>query len=159
MGIFDRFKKTSVPKSGKPVWRDALGRLRCLGDSCPKDCDDTCPIYLNTQAAMLMRINEKEKAFELFKMIIEIAPDFYDAWNGMAVVYGGRGNYQKAYECYLKAHEISPESPGSLLGLALACKDLERYEECLKWCDKHDKITSNPLVTETRKIAFAALGR
>ena len=155
MGLFNKRKD----KGNSVVWRDASGKITCPGDNCPKDCDDTCPIYLNTQAGMMCQIGMGDKAMPIFQKIIEIAPDFYDAWNNMGGVYGGQGQYQKAYDCYLKAHEISPDRPAPVFGLGLTTRDLKRYEECLKWCDEYDRIFKDHRLDDTRNIALAALGK
>lgn len=58
MGFFNKRKNKENPV----VWRDASGKITCPGDSCPKDCDDTCPIYLNTQAGMMCQLGMGDKA-------------------------------------------------------------------------------------------------
>lgn len=156
MGLFDKFKKK---ETHSVVWRDASGNIDCPGDSCPKDCDDSCPIHLNTQAGIMLKLGMYDKALAAFKRIIEIAPDFYDAWNNMGGIYGGQGDYQRAYDCYLKAHELSPDRPAPLFGLALTSRDLNKAEECLKWCDKYDKIAKDHRVDNIRKAAITRLGR
>ena len=154
MGLFNKNKGDN-----SVVWRDSSGKIRCLGDSCPQECDDSCPIFLNTTAGMMLKIGASDKALPVFEEILAIAPDFYDAWNNIAAIYGGKGKYQKANEYYMKAHEISPDRPAPLYGLALTTKDLGRYEECLKWCDEYDKLARDHRLDDTRNIALAALGR
>ena len=75
----------------------------------------------------------------------------------LAMVYGKQGQYQKAYDCYTKAHELSPERPAPVLGLGLASRDLKRYEECLKWCDEYDKLSNDHHLDNARRDAQAAL--
>ena len=60
MGLFTRNKKNETAV----VWRDSNGKINCSGDNCPKDCDDTCPIYLNTQAMIIMQIGQGPKAID-----------------------------------------------------------------------------------------------
>lgn len=153
MGIFRKRKNDP----NQVVWRNASGEIECPGDSCPKDCDNSCPIHLNTQAAMLLSIGMTDKAIPIFEQMIAIAPDFYDAWNNLGAVYGGKGNYQKAYECYKKAHELSPKKPAPVFGLGLTTKDLKKYEECLMWCDEYDKLSHDHQLDDTRRIATKAL--
>ena len=138
MGLFDVFKKKK--DDDKVVWRNVNGQIVCPGDACPKDCDDMCPIYLNTQCAMLMQIGESDKALELYKKALEIAPDFYDAYNNMAGIYGGQGQYQEAYNCFMKAHELNKIRPNPVYGLALCCRDLGRTAECIKWCEEYSRL-------------------
>lgn len=152
MGLFS---KKNV--ANKVVWRDTTGRINCPGDSCPKECDATCPIYLNTQASVFCSRGMNTRALRLFEQIIAIAPDFYDAWNNMGSIYGGQGNYQKAHDCYAKAHELAPLRSAPLFGLALTARDLNRYEECLKWCDEYDSISRDHRLDSVRTKALSAL--
>ena len=131
-------KKTEPPR---PVWIDADGNYSCPGDSCPKDCDMTCPIYINTMALMSLRMGNGNAAIDYYKKAVGIAPDFYDAWNNMGGAYGGKGDYMQAYHCYRRANELSPGKKDPLFGLALCCRDMGQYEEALKWCDKYDMVS------------------
>lgn len=156
MGLFDAFKKKN---NSNVVWRNASGQIVCPGDDCPKDCDKTCPIYLNTQAIMMMQINMNDKALELFKKALEIAPDFNDVCTNMAAIYGGAGMYQEAYDYYLKSHELNKTKPNSVYGLALCCRDLNRFEECVKWCDLYKTLSKDGRDVPIRNAAKAALGQ
>lgn len=89
MGFFELSQKKDA---NSVVWKSADGQITCPGDSCPKDCDETCPIYLNTQALMLIQKNQDEKAISLYEKALAIAPNFYDAWNNLAGVYGSQGD-------------------------------------------------------------------
>lgn len=155
MGLFDALKKK---KATQPVWRNVNGQIACPGDVCAAECDDTCPIYLNTQCLMLKRIGETEKALELYKKALEIAPDFYDAYNNMAGIYGGQGRYQEAYECFRKAHELNPVRPNPVYGLALCCRDLNRPEECIKWCEEYRRRATDNRLEDLYSEMKAKLG-
>ena len=151
MGLFSR-------KNSSPVWRDTNGKISCPGDNCrQRICDDTCPIYLNTQAMMMSQFGQKDAQLSLYGKILSIAPDYYDAWNNSGAIYGEKGQYQTAYDCYSMAHKLSPDRSAPIFGLALASKDLHRYEECLDWCAEYDKLSSDHRLDETRRIAQQAL--
>lgn len=154
MFIFGGKKK----QSSSVVWRDPSGTIRCLGDSCPqKKCDDTCPIWLSTVAASMSAIGEIKSALSLLEKASRIAPDYYDAWNNMGGMHGQLGNYKQAHECYMKAHIICPERFQPVFGLALASRDLDLFEECLRWCDKYDQLCSDHRCDDVRSAANAAL--
>ncbi len=155
MGIFNKKEKGS----NKVYWRDSSGTIRCPGKKCPVDCDSTCPIYMNTEAAILCQKGMDKKALQVFEKIVVMAPDFYDPWNNMGALYGDQGNYQKAHDCFEKAHEISPERPAPVYGLALTTKDLQRYAECVKWCDMYEKLTGDHQLDGIKRAALSALGR
>ena len=83
------FKKRSAKNAGGVVWRDADGKIRCLGDDCPQaNCDDTCPIWLSTMASTLHKMGETEAALQDLEKASVLAPDFYDAWNNMGAMHG-----------------------------------------------------------------------
>ena len=154
MGLFSKMKNTGTT----PVWRDNKGIIRCLGDNCPqKKCDETCPIWKQTIAAELMQRGSAIKALEVMESVVDIAPDFYDAWNNMGAVHGQLGSYQNAYDCYLKAHELNADKTQPVFGLALSSRDLKLYEECILWCDLYDKLTDDHRCDAVRSVAVSAL--
>ncbi len=142
---------------GKVVWRNSEGKITCPGDACPQACDESCPIHLNTLAAMTLQMGETHETIALFKRIIAMAPDYYDAWNNMAALYGGQGHYEEAREYYAKAHALAPERSAPILGLAFASKDLKEYQESLKWCDLYDTLKEDHQLDMTRAYVTARL--
>ena len=152
MGIFGK------KKEDRPVWRNSAGMIECKGDSCPQECDNSSPIWLNTQASMMIQFGEIAQAKSIYSEIFEIAPDFYDAWNNLAAIYGQEGNYAKAKTCYAKAHEIRPERPAPVYGLALVNRDLKNYKESLRWCEEYEKLSSDGKCRSVRAEVQAALG-
>ena len=138
MGFFDLFKSKI---SAGEVWRNSSGEIECPGDSCPKKCDSTCPIYLNKYA--LLHINGDETpATTIYEKVLKIAPDYYAAWINLAGTYAEQGDLEKAYDCYLKALELEPDN-GPLFELARVTRDLKRYDESIKWCDEYNKLSNS----------------
>jgi len=164
MGLFSRLKKEATKKetakveTTKEVWRDKNGKIDCPGDSCPKDCDDSCPIYLNTQAIMMTQMGQSIGAFAYFEKALAIAPDFYDVWNNLAGIYGQKKNFQKAYDCYKKARELNKDKPNPVYGLMLTSRDLGKYEECLSWCDVYKSMVGDGREKTIRETAKRMLG-
>jgi tetratricopeptide (TPR) repeat protein len=164
MGLFDFLKKSNSntfsqsPASKNVVWRNAQGVITCPGDACPKGCDDSCPIYLNTQAVMLMQIGQGPKAIPIYEKALVIAPDFYDAWNNLGGIYGQMGNYSKAYECYKKARELNKVKPNPVFGLMLTSRDLGKYEACIYWCDIYKTLSRDGREIAIRDEANRKLG-
>ena len=154
------FGSATVSKAAKHVvWRNEDGQIVCPGSSCPQDCGHDCPIYINTDAAMLMMNKNYTTAIELYEKAVKIAPDFYDAWNNMGGCYGGKGDYEKAYDCYLKASECNPNKPNPVYGLALSTRDLGKYDECLQWCDIYDDLCDDGRCNSIRDFVVAAKGK
>ena len=144
-------KRKGANESKRPVWRSLKGTIECPGDNCPKECDSTCPIYLNTEGAMMIQIGNYVGAIKKYEEAVAIASDFYDAWNNMASAYGSLGEYLNAYGCYKKAHELSPQKVPPIYGLALCCRDLGRNEECLSWCDCYDELCKDKRTASIRE--------
>lgn len=126
--------------ANKVVWRDKNGKLTCPGDNCPKECDDTCPIWLNTEGLSLMMADEPIQAAESFQQALLLAPDFADAANNLGTAYGTVGNHQKAYEAFGKALALRKGYPQAIWGLIISSKNLEKYDEALQYCDEYDKL-------------------
>ena len=93
-----------------PVWKTRTGKIRCRGDNCPKKCDYTCPIYLNTQAIKLMLGNNEDGAIKLYEQAIKLEPEFADLYGNLATCYGKQGKYKQALMNYQKAFELNPKA-------------------------------------------------
>jgi hypothetical protein len=61
-------------KGSKVVWRNAQGVISCPGGSCPKNLDDTCPIYLNTLALMAISMSQEGQAIPPLKKHWRLLP-------------------------------------------------------------------------------------
>ena len=142
-----------------PVWKNKDGTMSCPGDRCRKKCDETCPIWLNTEAAAAFMKNDMNTAFGLWKKAVDIEPEFYDGWNNLATIHASWGQYEEAYECFKNAEMYNKAGrPNPTYGLVLTTRDLGRYEECLEWCDKYNqRFGENEKVSEARKIASSKL--
>lgn len=132
MGFLFGKKKNDV------VWRDKDGKIACPGDSCPLDCDGSCPIWQNTMGTTMAQMGQYEKAIDEFRAGIKIAPDFADLWNNMAMCFGYLSRYQEAYDAYKKAYELAGKKNG-LYGLALSSRDLGRIDEAKAYCTEYRK--------------------
>lgn len=155
MGLFNWNKKND----SSVVWRNSQGIIACPGDSCRKECDNSCPIYLNTQAITLMQMGEGSKAIPIYEEALKIAPDFYDAYNNLGGIYGQMGNYQKAYDCYKKARELNQKKPNPVFGLMLTSRDLGKYDECLEWCDIYKTLARDGRDVPIRNAVNQKLGK
>ena len=72
-----------------------------------------------------MSIGQGEKAIPLYLKALEIAPDFYDAWNNLGGIMVVKETTRKAYNHYLKAHELNPQKPNPVFGLMLTSRDFK----------------------------------
>jgi tetratricopeptide (TPR) repeat protein len=58
--------------------------------------------------------SEYEKALKDFKKASELAPDLYQAYNGMGFAYRKTGDYTRALEMYDKALKLAPGFPDAV---------------------------------------------
>lgn len=123
----------------KPLWRNAEGKIECPGTEICPQCSETCPIYLNTEALKCAQNGQNEKAVYLFKKALNLAPDYYEAWNNCAAVYGFVGDYRNAHECYSMARKVNSDKLNPLFGLILSSRDMGLYHESLQWCYEYLK--------------------
>lgn len=126
-------------KSTKTCWKDESGNIRCLGDDCKTTCDNTCPIWLNTQGVNCLVGNNPHQAVLFLEKVIEIEPNFVGAYNNLAAAYGMTGQHKKAYAMYGKKLDAVKYDPDALYGIALASKKLGRVEEALAYCEGYEK--------------------
>lgn len=122
----------------KVVWRNASGKIACLGDRCPQECDSRCPIWLNTSGLEQLMMGQTDRAIEFFNKAVILAPDFPDAHNNLGSAYGMSGQHKKAYEAFQKAVELKKNYPQALRGLIVSEKNLGMYDEALEHCEAFD---------------------
>jgi tetratricopeptide (TPR) repeat protein len=150
MGLFDIFKKTTP---GTP-WRTNDGKLSCPGDSCPRDCDELCPIWCQTTAITYMQCGHHELAIEQFKKALTLAPDYKEAWCNLAAVYGTMNNHMEANKTYKAAYMLDKKYKNALFGLIISSKNLGQLEEALKYCEEYEKVgDSNQIKDMKNEIA------
>ena len=142
MGLFDNFRKQ------KEVWRDSNGNIRCPGDSCPRECDDRCPIWCQTMTISLMNMGHGDKAVDSFKRALSIAPDFKEAWVNLAATYGGMNDHMEANKAYKTAYAIDKNYRNAIFGLIISCKNLGQFEEALSYCEEYSRFDK----TEAEKL-------
>ena len=93
---------------GKKYWINKYGQIECPGDDCRHKCTDKCPIWLRTQAAMLIRFGETDKGIALYKQALAIEPTYRECWNNLGASYGVIQRYDLAKDAYMHAYNIKP---------------------------------------------------
>lgn len=126
--------------SRKPAWRDKSGRIVCKGDACPADCDNSCPIWLNTMALQLLQCGNPDQAIVLLNAAIEIAPDFPDLYNNLGSAYGMSNQHQEAYRSFKKAYELKPQYMTALFGIIVSEKNLGMFDEAISHCKEYESL-------------------
>ena len=132
-------------------WRNNEGKISCPGDSCPATCDNECPIWINTQAAVLMRMEKYDEAVDLYLKVLHIAPDYKEAWNNMGIAAGNIGAHEEAKGCLLRALKLDPNYYQALWGIIIACKNLNQFEEAYSYCDRFENVANKSEADALRK--------
>lgn len=144
-------------KNGQSVvWRDKNGDIKCPGDDCPQECDDTCPIWCQTMAITFLQMGMKEEAIKELKKGLILAPDFKDSWVNLAAIYGGMNNHMEANKAYKTAYAIDNNYKNAIFGLIISCKNLGQFDEALKYCDEYAKKVSKAEAEELRMQVMEA---
>ena len=126
------------PATDLEPWRDIYGDIICPGDDCPWDCDDRCPVWLNTKGVNFIQMKECDIAIQRFKKAVSIAPDFAEAYNNLGTAYGMTNQHREAYNAFSEALKLQKEYPKALWDLIVSEKNLGMFEEALKHCDEYD---------------------
>ncbi len=134
-------------KADSPVWRDKNGKITCPGDSCPQECDDRCPIWLNTCGLEKLMASQPKQSINYFKRAIALAADFPDAYNNLGTAYGMSNMHREAYDAFCKALELRQNYPQALYGRIVTEKNLGQYSEALKHCDEYERLTGKSIQT------------
>lgn len=124
--------------SRKPVWRDRNGSIVCKGNACTKECDNRCPIWLNTVALQFLQKGDADRAIVLLTDAIEIAPDFPDLFNNLGSAYGMNNQHEAAHQAFVAAYRMKPKYMAALLGMIVSEKNLGMYTEAVQHCKEYE---------------------
>ena len=75
---------------------------------------------------------EHQKAIDHFKKVLEIDPDFFEAWHYLGTVYDEMGDYQEAVENMRKALELNKEYSDAWADIAFVYIRMENYSDALE---------------------------
>ena len=87
-------------------------------------------------------VNEKKlnEAVDVFSKVIEIDPNWAEAWNKRATVYYIVGKFQKSQKDIDKVLKLEKRHFGALAGQGLVNIQLQNYEKAIKSYEKAQKI-------------------
>jgi tetratricopeptide (TPR) repeat protein len=71
--------------------------------------------------------NQLHLAVQLFTEIIELEPEFSEAWNMRATTHFLLGNYRQSESDIMRTLELEPNHFGALSGLGMVYVELEQY--------------------------------
>jgi tetratricopeptide (TPR) repeat protein len=101
----------------------------------PESTLDSTDMWYND--AVALQTDKKDTAAELlYKKLLDKTPGYYHGWNNLGAIYSGRGDLEKALECYLKAidkqHDI-PEAYANIINIYVA---MNNFREAQRWVVK-----------------------
>lgn len=94
--------------------------------------DDTLN-QIMAQGTRDMQVGDLDSAIDRFTNLIEMAPDFAEAWNKRATVYYMIGRYDDAIEDCMQVLAREPRHFGALSGLGLIYQARGEDAEALAW--------------------------
>lgn len=89
------------------------------------------PHGLFNQALRLQNRGEVAKAIEAYSKVVEIDPQYHEAYNNLGLLYQDQGESRKAEEAFKKAIGICPNYVKALNNLGILFYREERYDEAM----------------------------
>ena len=89
-----------------------------------------------------MQVGDVYEAIAMFSRLIEVAPEFAEAWNKRATVLYMVRRYDESIEDCLKVIELEPRHFGALSGLGLIYIARDEPAEALRWL--REALRQNP---------------
>lgn len=108
---------------------------------------------LMAQGTRDMQVGDLESAIGRFGTLIELAPDFAEAWNKRATVYYMTGQYDAAIADCMQVLAREPRHFGALSGLGLIYQARGEDAEALAWYRR--ALEQNPHMPAIRQRAEA----
>ena len=100
---------------------------------------------------------ELEKAIEIFSNVIDLDPNWAEAWNKRATVYYMIGEFEKSQADINKVLELESRHFGALAGQGLVNIELKNYEKAIKSYQQAQEIypsmqSPNIMIEKIKKL-------
>ena len=93
-----------------------------------------------SEGSNLVKNNQLNEAVKIFSKVIELDPDWAEAWNKRATVLYLLGEFQKSQNDIDKVLELEERHFGALAGQGLVNIQLRNYEKAIRSYEKAKKI-------------------
>ncbi|MFW9996685.1 MAG: tetratricopeptide repeat protein, partial [Candidatus Odinarchaeota archaeon] len=113
-------------------------------------------ILLLNMGVTLGSLEKLNRAVKVFNRVIEIEPDFYEAWYNKGITLDKQNDYSEAAKAYEKAIEIKPDFYEAWNNKGTALANQGNYSEAAKAYDKATKIKPDLYVVWNNKGAALA---
>ncbi|WP_175413359.1 tetratricopeptide repeat protein [Methanosarcina mazei] len=132
----------------------ALKTFKCIKNY---ENDGSILFYIATCCLSEGELNE---SLEYFNRLLELNPQYSDAWNNKGVTLSELGRYEEAIEAYNKTVELNPKDSVAWYNKGTALYESSHYEEAIETYDKAIEI--NPQYSNAwynKGVALSELGR
>ena len=92
------------------------------------------------EGSNLVNKQKFEEAIVIFSKVIDLDPEWAEAWNKRATVYYMVGDFQKSQDDINKVLELEDRHFGALAGQGLVNIQLENYEKAIMSYEKAQQI-------------------
>ena len=90
------------------------------------------PSLINILGAANFRISHYSKAIEYFRKVIQLKPDYAEAYNNMGAVYKDNGDLTAAIELFEQAIELNPNYADAYRNLGVSYREETNIAESIK---------------------------
>jgi len=139
--LFDRLQHTANPSEAEAIQLQIWTRWI--------DTDKTERIQLMTAGIVSMSRHRIHDALEAFTSLIEIAPDYAEAWNKRATVRYMMGDFAGSLADIERTLKLEPRHFGALAGLGLILTEMDQLEGAIRAYERALKV--NPFSAGARE--------
>lgn len=109
------------------------------------------------KAVCLSNLGQEEESIKCNKKAVEVDNQYTRGWIQLGYAYGRNNRYQDAHHAFKKAYELETDNEEALSGLAFTSRDLEKWEECFKYCSLYNQIYNNSQIRELGRYSLAKI--
>jgi tetratricopeptide (TPR) repeat protein len=82
---------------------------------------------------LLLDTGQNRAAVACLKRLVQIDPRSMFGWQNLAVAHSLTGRYEEGIAAGKEAARLSPGNPTAIYNIALACQQLQRFDEAIEW--------------------------
>jgi len=137
------------------VWHDSITLWEYVLEREPESFN----AHLNYSRALAER-GELDRALVENRRTVELQPREYKAWTRIGAAEYRGGNFAASLEAYRRAHELVPNKPDYLHGMAISAFELGQFEDCVRYCEQCHAVDPGwPHAWSVLGDALSRLGR
>lgn len=99
-----------------------------------------CEILANISGAIMASLGRHDEAIRLYDKAIELAPDFFEAYNNRGIALNDHGRSEEALQSFDMAIRLHADNLEAYLNRSIALRRLRRLDEALASADRSVKL-------------------